>query len=450
MSRSNRSPDIGLSAKARRTGEPPISVLMAAALADPNLINFAAGFVDPLTLPVEPVRKITETIFSNPERGRAALQYDTTRGLASLREAAIHHLEKLERKTAHELHISPRDILITTGSQQALYLIGDCLIDPGDIVIAANPCYFVFTGTLASLGANVLAVPMTEDGIDVAAVEQLLARLEREGRLDRVKMIYTTSYYQNPTGLTLSLESRKKLLEIARRFSKRTRILILEDAAYRELRYDGPDLPSIKSLEGANVQTILTQTFSKPFAPGLKTGYTILPPELLEAVVHQKGNHDFGSASLTQHIAAEAMNGGLYYEHVKRLCESYRHKRDAILDSLQRYSPKNDGISWTHPAGGLYVWVTLPPHCDASRDSALFAESTRRGVLYVPGDYSFQPDETGRVPKNHLRLSFGQVDPQQIEPGIKRFCEALTTVLSPRPSAGKPGEQQKREAIFRA
>ncbi|MGA2440999.1 MAG: PLP-dependent aminotransferase family protein [Tepidisphaeraceae bacterium] len=435
MSRS--SPALAFSAKARRTGEQPISFLMAAAQGDANLINFAAGLVDPLTLPVEEVRRISQTIFASETRARAALQYDTTLGLASLRSAALKHLEKLEQKSAADFGVTEREILISTGSQQALYLIGDVLIDPGDIVITANPSYFVYTGTLASLGATVMPVPMTSDGIDVSAIEKLLCRLEREDRLGRVKLIYTTSYFQNPTGLTLSAEARPRLLEIARRFSRFHRLMILEDAAYRELRYDGPELPSIKSFERENRNTILTHTFSKPFAPGLKTGYTAMPADLLEAVLHQKGNHDFGSASLTQHIAAEALDSGLYDQHVRLLCQSYRRKRDAMLDALQRYVPASAGASWTHPSGGLYVWLTLPDDADTSRSSRLFQACVEKSVLYVPGDYCFQPVQGpggagGFVPKNHLRLSFGRVAPDQIEPGIQRLAQAIAASAAQR------------------
>ncbi len=362
------------------------------------------------------------------------MQYDTTLGLAALRQAALRHLEKLEQKPAAEFGLTERDIVITTGSQQALYLIGDVLIDPGDIVITANPCYFVYTGTLASLGASVLTIPMTEDGIDVEAIEKLLDRLERENRLDRVKLIYTTTYFQNPTGLTLGAAARPRLLEIARRFSRRQRILVLEDAAYRELRYDGPDLPSIKSFDADNHHTILTQTFSKPFAPGLKTGYTAMPTDLLEAVLHQKGNHDFGSASLVQHLAAEAMTSGLYDQHVQRLCVAYRAKRDAMLEALRQHVPGSAGVTWTHPSGGLYIWATLPTGMDASRTSLLFRMCVEKGVLYVPGDYCFQPDENGFLPRNHLRLSFGQVAPDQIGPGIQRFAQAVAAVV------GQPGQ----------
>ena len=199
-----------------------------------------------------------------------------------------------------------------------------------------------------------------------------------------------------------------------------------------------------------------------------------MPRELLEALIHQKGNHDFGSSSLNQHIALEALESGLYAEQVRRLCESYRAKRDAMLESLERHMPrlagpafspspctrgegggegssgsarnaphpilrklpedrergKEGGIRWTRPNGGLYVWVTLPESIDTSRDGALFKSCIDRGVIYVPGDYCFQPDESGQVPKNFMRLSFGQVAPDKIEPGIARLCEAIASQLA--------------------
>src|SRR6266581_3513268 len=195
-------PPLQLSAKALRTQEAPISALIAAAVADPNLISFAAGLVDPRTLPVDECAAITQKIFADRPRAQAALQYDTTLGLKPLRHELLAHLEKLEGKPASAMSITAEDIVLTTGSQQTLYLVGDCLIDPGDIVIAANPSYFVFTGTLQSLGAQVKTVPADEDGMDVEAVERLLARLQKEGRLSNVKLVYCTSYYQNPTGLT--------------------------------------------------------------------------------------------------------------------------------------------------------------------------------------------------------------------------------------------------------
>ena len=444
---------LGLSAKARRTPEQPISFLMAAAVENPDLINLAAGLVDPLTLPVEECRAITQRIFSDASRGREALQYDTTLGLARLRERAISHLESLEGKPAASMGLTARQMLISTGSQQALYLIADVLLDPGDIVIAANPSYFVYTGTLASMGARVLTVPMDQDGMDVEAVAKLLRKLDEMGQLGRVKLIYCTSYYQNPTGLSLGVERRPRLLEIAREFSRLQRILILEDAAYRELRYDGPAMPSIKSFDPDNQNTILTQTFSKPFAPGLKTGYTTMPEDLLEAVLQQKGNHDFGSANLCQQIALEAMCDGSYASRVEQLRKHYRAKRDTMLAAMRRCMPQTHGLEWTIPHGGLYIWLTLPAGMDSSRASAMFQSCIRHGVLYVPGDYCFQPDEQGRVPTNHLRLSFGQVASDQIDAGIERLASVIaeqlgsgTTMKPPRRSPDRTSQIANRES----
>lgn len=422
--------DLRLSAKALRTGEQPISFLISYAMSNPRIINFAAGLVDPLTLPVQPCAAITRKIFSDVKLGRTTLQYDTTIGLLELRKTMLAHLERLENKPAAEMNLTAGDLLITTGSQQALYLIGEVLLDPGDIVIAANPSYFVYAGALSSFAARVMSVPMDDHGMDVDAVGRLLENIERAGELDRVKFIYCTSYYQNPTGLTLSLERRKQLLNLARRFSRKHRILILEDAAYRELRYDGPSLPSIKSFDAENRYTILAQTFSKPFAPGIKTGCTAMPRDLMQAVLHHKGNHDFGSANLNQRIALEALSSGAYHEHVEHLQSSYRAKRDAMLYALDRYMPKSSAIIWTRPNGGLYVWVTFPPGIDTARDSRFFNACVETGVLYVPGAYCFQRDDDGSLPSHHLRLSFGQVAPDQIDPGIQRLAKVVSQQLT--------------------
>lgn len=432
LKQSNDVMSLSLSAKAKRTTEQPISFLMAAAIGRKDLISFAAGLVDEPSLPVDEVREITARLFADPAKARSVLQYDTTHGLKALRELLLKHLEQLEGHSAEAMGLTAADMLITTGSQQALYLIGDVMLDPGDIVIAEAPSYFVYTGTLTSFGAQVLTVPMDQDGMDVDAVERLLERLEKEGKLPRVKLIYCMSYYQNPTGLSLSTPRRKKLLELAKRFSKSHRILILEDAAYRELRYEGESLPSIKSFDPANQYTILTQTFSKPFAPGIKTGYTVLPADLVDPILQQKGNHDFGSANLCQNIAYETLKDGSYHKHVVELTAAYKHKRDLMLKALDKYMPKHPGLSWVHPLGGIYVWVTLPGHIDTSREAAMFQESVKNGVIYVPGAYAYSPDEQGKLPRNSLRLCFGIVPTEQIEQGVERLAGVVKQMIGSR------------------
>lgn len=421
---------LNVSRKALRTVDPPISRLIAQALKTPGLISFAVGLVDEPSLPAKETLELCQRVLSDETTARAALQYGETVGLKPLREALLRHVESLEGKSAAEMGFTTEEILITTGSQQVLYLLGDALLDEGDIVIAADPSYFVYTGALASLGARVLGVPMDEQGMRVEEVDRLLSRLKRTGELSRVKFIYCTSFFQNPTGLTLSLDRRKRLLEIAKKYSSSHRILILEDAAYRELDYAGKGkgtrgLPSIKSFDPANEYTVLTQTFSKPFAPGIRTGYTILPRDLMDVVVRQKGNHDFGSANLCQWLALEAMRSGAYRKHVARLCKSYRAKRDRMLKALETMMPKHPELTWTKPDGGLYVWMTLPKPLCTGPGGGLFEKCLEEGVLYVPGEYAFGGDG----PKNQLRLCFGQVAAGQIEEGVRRLATAVSHML---------------------
>jgi 2-aminoadipate transaminase len=414
-----------LSAKAARTADSPINALIAAKLANPDLVNFAAGLVDEATLPVEEVATITQRLFTDARRGQRALQYGTAIGLRELREALIAHLERLDGKHVGDMGLSADDVLVSTGSQQGLYLIADVLLDPGDIVITANPSYFVFTGALQSMGAKVLAVPMDDQGMDVDAVERLLEQLQARGELGLVKFVYCTSFFDNPTGLSLSTPRRKRLVEIVRRFSKSHRVLILEDAAYRELGYDGAALPSIKSFDADNQFTIITQTFSKPFAPGIKLGYTAMPPDLLDQVLRQKGSHDFGSSNVCQEIALETMTDGSYVRHLEVLKKEYRRKRDATLAALRANLTETPQLHWTHPSGGIYVWLTLPPHVNTAREGKLFERCVKYGVLYVPGAYSFNPDPQGRTPNHHMRLCFGQVTFEEIAPGIERLADAI-------------------------
>src|SRR5262245_30406090 len=324
------------SRKSQRTADQPISYFMQQAVENPNLISLAAGLVDPGSLPAGEIQHALSSLLGHPASARAALQYGTTQGYAPLRDRLVTRAAALDGLTPQELSVSAEDVVITSGSQQLLYLVGQMLLDPGDIVITEAPSYFVYQGTLNSLGLRTLSVPMDEDGMNTDALADLLARLERRGELDRVRLIYVVDYFQNPSGLTLSLPRRRHLLELARRYSRRQRILILEDAAYRELRYEGPDLPSIKSFDTSNEYVLLAMTFSKPCAPGLKTGYGLLPRELMGPLLRLKGNHDFGSNNFTQHLLDRLIESGAYARHVAELCRVYRHKRDTLLQNLER------------------------------------------------------------------------------------------------------------------
>lgn len=413
-----------LSARSLRTGDSPISFFIRKAIEDPSLISLAAGLVDEASLPTADFAAAVSAIMADPSAGRAALQYGSTQGLASLREKVLHHVCAADGVAPAELGLSADDVVLTTGSQQLLYLLGEALCDPGDIVLTEAPSYFVYHDALKSQGVRAVAVPMDAGGMDVDALDATLARHDRAGDLGRVKLIYTIDYFQNPTGLSLAADRRPRLVEIARKYSRAHRILILEDAAYRELRYDGPDVPSVKRFDPRNEFVIYASTFSKPCSPGVKTGYAILPRDLVGPVCDLKGNHDFGSTNVIQHVLDRLMATGAYHRHVEHLRGVYRAKKEAMLRALEAEFADWPEVTWTEPAGGLYVWLTFPPHLDAGPAGPLVGRAVDEGVLYVPGQYGHVPDANGWVPRNEVRLSFGVAAAEQLTEGIRRLRTA--------------------------
>jgi 2-aminoadipate transaminase len=426
-----------LSQRAEQTEDQPISYYMQQAVENPELISLAAGLVDPESLPADDVRLALDDILSDPRSAQAALQYGTTQGHAPLREKILAHVLDLDGVTAEDVSLGIDDIVVTSGSQQLLYLVGELLLDPGDIVITEAPSYFVYHGVLSSLGLRVLSVPMDEHGMITDALAELLAHLERAGELERVRLIYTVDYYQNPTGLTLSLPRRRHLLELARRYSKKQRLFVLEDAAYRELRFAGPDLPSIKSFDTANEHVLLAMTFSKPAAPGLKTGYGLLPRDLVAPLARFKGNHDFGSSNLNQHILDRLMASGAYGRHVTHLAEVYRHKRDVLLTALAAEFAPSSGVRWTHPDGGLYVWLCMPPEIETGPDSGFMRSAMEQGVLYVPGAFCYVKDEHGQAPNHEARLCYATATAEQLREAVRRLGRAARSAL---PAQATPRE----------
>ncbi|GBD34968.1 2-aminoadipate transaminase [bacterium HR36] len=423
-------PAFGLSQLSLRTCDPPISYFMQQAVENPNLISLAAGLVDMETLPAVETRAHLQAILADSNSAQIALQYGTTQGLAELRQALLEHLCRLEGCTPQDLHLSAQDVVITTGSQQLLYILSEALLDPGDLVITAAPSYFVYHGVLQSLGAQVLAVPGDENGLDTAALESVLATLNDTERR-RLKLIYVVSYFENPTGATLSRDRRQHLFELVQRYSRQQRILIIEDAAYRELRYEGEDLPSLKRFDRHNEYVALAMTFSKPWAPGVKLGYGFLPRELMPVVLRIKGNHDFGSANLVQHAALQSLRSGDYTRHVQQLVQHYRRKRDTLLQALEECFPKHWGIRWWHPQGGLYVWVVCPRKLDTGPSGPLLEQALREGVLYVPGEFCYPPGMPS-VPRHEMRLSFGLAKQDELREGVRRLARAVARCLAMR------------------
>jgi len=259
---------VPLSQRARQAGEQPISHLMAEALRRPELISLAAGFVDQATLPVDATQDVIAAVMDDGDAARAALQYGTTPGYLPLREALIGKFLADDPLLAGQPGIDVDSLLITAGSNQMLHLVAETLLDPGDIVLCASPTYFVFLGTLANLAAEPVGVAADDDGLIPAALEEALQRREAAGELARVKAIYVVSYFDNPRSVSMSAERRAEVVEVAKRFSRQGRIYVIEDAAYRELCYDGSPPPSIWGQDETRQFVILAQTFSKSFSPG--------------------------------------------------------------------------------------------------------------------------------------------------------------------------------------
>jgi len=424
----NQSP-LHLSQRAKWASEQPIGHLMASALARPELISLAAGFVDPATLPIDITRQAFEAMMSSDAEAKTALQYGSTLGDTQLRTALVESLAQADGRTCEEMSLSADQVIITAGSNQLLHLLGDVLFDPGDIVLCAAPTYVVFLGVLTSLGVRSVGIETDSAGIVPESLEETLKQLEQAGELGRVKAIYAVSYSDNPTSATLSVDRRSRLVQLAQQWSREGRIHVIEDVAYRELRYEGSDLPSMRSFDSEGHTVIVAGTFSKSYSPGIRVGWGILPPDLVVPVVNQKGNVDFGSPHFSQRLLAHVLQSGQYTEHVEQLRESYRTKMEAMVAAADRYLAPISGVRWEKPLGGLYVWLELPKFIEAGPSGKLFDLAVEQGMLYVPGEY-FYPSEGEPVRKNRIRLSFGVQSNSGIDAGVAALGRAIEQAIT--------------------
>ncbi len=457
-----------LSTLGQRTTPPAISWLMSLTLAHPNLISLAAGFTDNVSLPVDESRALLDEILSAPRTGQSALQYGSTVGEPLLRELTAKRLTELDAaapspspvaagvppdvepgvrkpKPLSRTHapipgsklppstangtttasLSPSRLLITHGSQQLLYLLTETLCDPGDIVLVEDPTYFVYLGIAQSHGLRCRGVRLHPDGLDLAHLEQVLEELRRSGDLPRVKMLYLVTYYQNPTGYTTSFAKKAAALKLLRRYEKFAGhpLYLLEDAAYRELRFAGEAIPSALAASGGPDRVLYAGTFSKPFATGVRVGFGVLPEPILTTATRIKGNHDFGTANLLQQLLARALSTGAYNRHLAQLQCRYALKASVMTDSIRTHFPAD--VEWREPAGGLYVWARAPKRIRTGPKSKFFQTALKQDVLYVPGALCYADDSARRKPDHEMRLSFGGASERDIIAGITRLGHAL-------------------------
>ncbi len=362
-----------------------------------EVISFAGGLPAPELFDVPALREAFAAALG-PATAARALQYSTTEGHPALREALA------ARMRARGLATDSDDVLVTTGSQQALGLAASALLDPGDVVLVEDPSYLAALQSFALAGAVLVPVPAGPDGPDPDALEVLVRR-------HRPKLLYVVPTFQNPTGRTISLRGRERLALLAGELG----LWLLEDDPYGELRYDGEALPSLGSLPGAEDRTIAVSSLSKILAPGLRIGWLRAPAALRHALTIAKQAGDLHTSTIDQMAAATVLEAGGMDVHLGRLRTVYRERRDALLAGLADALPP--GSSWNEPQGGMFVWASLPDGHDAE---ALLREALRRDVAFVPG----APFFAGPPDPATLRLSFTTHDPGEIAEGLRRLAGA--------------------------
>lgn len=408
---------LSFSALGRRADPPVIARLMTAALETPGLLSLAVGFTDNATLPVAPFAAAVASLTAagaSPE----LLQYGTNQGRPGLRRLLAARLEREEGWASGRAE--PAHFFVTNGSQQALYLAMQALCDPGDIVLVDRPSYFVFLELLRGLGIEACSLPVDAQGkLDPVALAELLAQLERAGRLARVKAIYLIGYFSNPSGRSLDVTEKRSL---ARVLAARGLFLpTIEDAAYRQMAFDGSaGAPSLLALEDwAQFPRLYAGTLTKPFATGLKVGYGCCTDATwLARMLHLKGHHDFGTANFNQAVLERVVGDGTFDAHLGLLRPAYERKMRVLHEALVAGGLAARGWRWTPPGGGLYLWLTSPEGLDLGIDSPFCRACLDAGVLYVPGELCFGDKPLG----NTARLSFGVLGEPELREGARRFC----------------------------
>src|SRR5688500_7905562 len=370
--------------------------------ARPDVISLAGGLPDTASFPPETFAALTSRIAR--DSCAAALQYGPTEGFDATKSRIV------EVMAAEDMRADPDDIVVTTGGQQVIDLITKTLIDPGDVVICEAPTYPGAVPTFSSYEADVIQIEMDSDGMRVDLLEDVLDRLQRDGK--RPKFIYTVPTFQNPAGVTLSAPRRSRLVEIARE----RELLVLEDNPYGLLRYEGEPLPPLHALDGGQY-VIYLGTFSKILSPGIRLGWVTAPWPVLSKIKLGKQAADLCTSSLTQQFVDFYFQEGRWQRYVQDLCATYRQRRDAMLDALAEFFPRE--AEWTQPSGGLFIWATLPDFIDTGD---LLAKALREErVAFVPGSAAYVDGRGG----SSMRLNFSGADVDGIVEGVRRIGKVV-------------------------
>ncbi|HDP96048.1 MAG TPA: PLP-dependent aminotransferase family protein [Candidatus Aminicenantes bacterium] len=393
------------STTARATRKSAIRELLK--LADkPEVISFAGGWPSPDLFPVDTISDLMVKVLK--ERGRKVLHYSKAEGEVGLKEELIRLMAK-DGVTAEA-----ENILVLTGSQQGLDMLPKAFVDRGDVVFVETPTYVGAIQAFDNYGTHMVPVETDDNGMDAAALEKSIAEWKQRGQADRLKMVYLIPDFQNPSGITMTEERRRGVLEVAARHG----LLVVDDAPYRDLRFEGEPVPSLYALDKKQ-SVISLYTFSKTLVPGLRVAWAVGPRQLIDKLTTLKQSVDLCSSALSQHVVADYLAGGCMERYLPMFNADYRHKRDIMLDAMDKYLPKLEGLKWTRPEGGLFIWVTLPEKMDAEK---LFHAAVRENVAFVLGS-AFHP--SGGL-KNCFRLNFSFAAPDRIHEGVSRLGRALT------------------------
>lgn len=366
--------------------------------AQPDIISFAGGLPAPELFPVEEIAKVSHDLVL--KEGRQLLQYATTEGRPTLRA-------KIAKRMADKYNtkVDPDDILITTGSQQCLDFVGKLFLDPDDVVLCESPSYLGALNAFNAYQPKFVEVPTDNGGLIPEELDKILETTPN------CKFIYVIPDFQNPTGRTWSMERRQKFMEVVNKHN----LPVVEDNPYGELRYEGEILPSLKSLDTKGLVMFLG-TFSKIFCPGLRLGWVAAEHSLLTEFVKIKQSADLHTSNFDQGVADAYMDAYDLDEHVKEIVALYKHRRDLILKSMEEYFPA--GTEWTHPEGGLFLWLTFPEGVSARK---VFTKCIEMKVAGVIGDAFYPNQKTDRS----MRINYSNMPDDRIVEGIKRMAKAI-------------------------
>ncbi len=399
--------------------DPAIVHLMANALSNPHLLSLAAGFTDNMALPLDLVQQVVTEVAARPG-GSETLQYGMNSGRPGLRRAVVRLLKGFPGEPSMDL--DENSVLITNGSQQALYIATQVLCDPGDIVLVEKPTYFVYLEVLKGLGAQPVSMPSLADGsIDFDALRALINRLCRNGNGHRLKAVYLVSYHANPSTRCIPEEDKRNLGNLLQTLD--FALPVIEDAAYRDLYFE--ETRAARSIIGlpefAGLPCLYAGTFTKPFSTGLKVGYTCCTDsQLLGKMLNVKGQQDFGTSNFTQAIIETVLEDGRYTQYLRKLRPHYARKMQILNDALEAAGLRQLGWTWDFPDGGFLLWAKAPDGFDTRFDSPFYQACLSDGVLYVPGDLCFAEGS----PFNFVRLSAGVLSDERLQEAAKSFVNA--------------------------